>query len=183
VRVEKYGLLKSCSKEQSTSRPVRTNEDLLSRIYSCLLSAIVFSSNFAEGSGISYQGNDQTPRKALQDIDEQTHMILDEFEDSDDDDDEEQSARGSQHSLSSINLENFTLHLPDSNTTAGSDHDKGDFESVHSTEYRDYTSENPNIQASTPKQVKEEKDVDPRMSVVVRDAAYTTYFAILYYVS
>ncbi|KAF4617497.1 hypothetical protein D9613_006079 [Agrocybe pediades] len=167
-------------KPLSEGRKICASRKLLSRAE---YFQAMFSSNFAEGSGIGHESN-QTPRVATQDLDEQTHMILDEFEDSDDDDDDEKEQSGdqSERSLSSINLQNFSLHLPDSNTTAESDQDKSDFESVHSADYHGYSGEDSEAQATTPRKFTEEKNFDPKMSIVVQDAAYTTYFAILYYI-
>lgn len=132
----------------------------------------MFSSNFAEGS---YQSGDHatTPRSVPHNIRQgppHLNLILDEFEDSDNDDEEEEA----QPSNSPRQADDSVFFLPDSNQD---DFDKVD---VQSTGTNDQFSSPQTEPSNLPDEAS--KTADSKMTIVVRDAAYTTYRAMLYYV-
>uniref|UniRef100_A0A8H8CH56 MATH domain-containing protein n=1 Tax=Psilocybe cubensis TaxID=181762 RepID=A0A8H8CH56_PSICU len=106
------------------------------------------------------------------------NMILDEFEDSDNDDEEFSESR-SRRLSSSDGTDDFALSLPDSNT------EDGDRSETQSTISEAHFASPPTEPFSEPvKSIQETiASVPPKMTIVVRDAAYNTYRAMLYYVN
>ncbi|KAF8158296.1 hypothetical protein B0H34DRAFT_708202 [Crassisporium funariophilum] len=149
----------------------------------------MFSSNFAEGAG---DAMDQTPRSLSRDLISPTtpHMslIMDEFEDSDNEDDEElltSSPLHSNHDMvsdSSAAVAELSMLLADSSSA---DSDKQEPEGTQSADSSVPSPRSSIIEPppSVSQQSRQEASVIfPKMTVVVRDVAYTTYRAMLYYI-
>jgi hypothetical protein len=140
----------------------------------------VFNSNFVEGYSEPADHN-QTPRTATHDIRRSPltlNPILDEFEDSDNEDDRDLPANSSQQlSNSSSGIEGVLL-LGDSNLA---DSDRTESEGTQSSD--SHTSIPPVLVVTPEAQYRDQSTTLPKIKIVVRDAAYTTYRAMLYYVS
>lgn len=141
----------------------------------------MFNSNFAEGVSDPVEHSLGTPRTATHTArrsHRRLNMILDEFEDSDNDDEESPVTR-SRRLSSSDGTDDFALSLPDSNT------EDGDRSETQSTISEDRFVSPPSEPYADPVKVTTENtpNVSPKMTIVVRDAAYNTYRAMLYYVS
>ncbi|KAF6757529.1 hypothetical protein DFP72DRAFT_891381 [Ephemerocybe angulata] len=149
--------------------------------------ATMFNSNFSEGLGTGLSVSHETPRISSRSLGSGSprssfsSSIMDEFEDSDDEDDEvlDTCLTDGQGTTSSISTEEFSLILADTHIVeADSEHPDDGI---------------PNISLSRPASPAEsigsvgkdnhsKDDGGPRsMTVVVKDVAYSTYKAILYY--
>lgn len=139
---------------------------------------LVFNSNFVEG----YSEHDQTPRTAIQDIRRSPstpNPILDEFEDSDNEDDGDLPANSWQKfSNSSSGIEEVSLLLADTNPA---DSDRMESEGTQLSD--SHTSIPPAFVLGPEAQYRDQSTALSKIKIVVRDAAYTTYRAMLYYVS
>jgi hypothetical protein len=142
----------------------------------------VFSSNFAEGA-MDPKDIDQTPRTMTRDIKKsppQLNILLDEFEDSDNefDDGDHPDAMAIDSLGSSTNgHEEDSMLMLDSHT---GDWEGLDAEGVQSTDSHVSSTE---IAPSTNVQEPIASTDSSKLTIVVKDAAYTTYRAMLYYVS
>ena len=140
--------------------------------------SLVFNSNFVEGHS-NHADHNQTPRTATQDLwrsPPTPNPILDEFEDSDNEDDGDLPANSSQQ-FSNSSIEEVSLLLGDSNRAES---DKTESEGTQPSD----------ADASTcpafvvePEAYRDQSTALPKIKIVVKDAAYTTYRAMLYYVS
>lgn len=160
-----------------TSRGFRSK----TRSYANIPYPLVFNSNFVEGYS-EHADHNQTPRTATQDIGRSPftpNPILDEFEDSDNEDDGDLPANSSQQfSNSSSGIEEVSLLLADSNRA---DSDRTEAEGTQSS---DSHISAPSALVLRPEALhRDQSTALPKMKIVVRDAAYTTYRAMLYYVS
>ncbi|KAH9480518.1 hypothetical protein JR316_0007118 [Psilocybe cubensis] len=140
----------------------------------------MFNSNFAEGVSDPLEqsiGTPQTISHTSRRSHRRLNMILDEFEDSDNDDEEFSESR-SRRLSSSDGTDDFALSLPDSNT------EDGDRSETQSTISEAHFASPPTEPFSEPvKSIQETiASVPPKMTIVVRDAAYNTYRAMLYYI-
>ncbi|PPQ89651.1 hypothetical protein CVT25_013838 [Psilocybe cyanescens] len=140
----------------------------------------MFNSNFAEGISEPVEHLLGTPRKATQNTRRshpQLNMILDEFEDSDDEDDESPQTK-SRRLSSSDGTDDCALSLPDSNPE---DVDKFETQSTISDDQFGSPPTDPSNNTINIR-LDDETNMAPKMTIVVRDAAYNTYRAMLYYV-
>jgi hypothetical protein len=146
----------------------------------------VFSSNFAEGSTGTI---DQTPRTATRPLESPatSHMslIMSDFEDSDGEDDETLLSFSLQSDRDSTDLSEGVADIPmlllvDS-TPANPD--RQDTEGMQSA---DSHMPGPMVNGSPPLRahasLPEPQVSPPKLTIVIRDVAYTTYYAMLYYV-
>lgn len=175
---ERSGLPKNYFKDLSTSKPVGL---LILHLASSLTLFAVFNSNFAEGISEPVEHLLGTPRKATQNTRRshpQLNMILDEFEDSDDEDDESPQTK-SRRLSSSDGTDDCALSLPDSNPE---DVDKFETQSTISDDQFGSPPTDPSNNTINIR-LDDETNMAPKMTIVVRDAAYNTYRAMLYYVS
>lgn len=140
----------------------------------------MFNSNFVEGYS-EHADHNQTPRNATQDIGRSPptpNPILDEFEDSDNEDDGDLPVNSSQQFLNSSGIEEVSLLLADSNHA---DSDRTESEGTQSSEPHIST---PSALVLRPEALyRDQSTSSSKIKIVVRDAAYTTYRAMLYYVS
>jgi len=150
------------------------------RSYANRSCSLVFNSNFAEGYS-EHADYNQTPRTATRDMGRSPptpNPILDEFEDSDNEDDGDFPAASSQQfSNSSSGIEEVSLLLADSNRA---DSDRTESEGTQSSDGD--TSTSPAL-VLEPESYRDQSPALPKIKIVVKDAAYTTYRAMLYYVS
>jgi len=142
----------------------------------------VFNSNFAEGSS-DHVDRDQTPRTAAQDIRQSPPTlspILDEFEDSDNEDDAALPADPSQP-FSNLwsGTEEVSLLLEDSNPA---DSDRMESEGTQSSDSHTSSPPTRSLILKPESEYQDQSTALPKVKIVVRDAAYTTYRAMLYYV-
>ncbi|KAF8195411.1 hypothetical protein BJ912DRAFT_956877 [Pholiota molesta] len=141
----------------------------------------MFSSNFAEGA-MDPKDIDQTPRTMTRDIKKsppQLNILLDEFEDSDNefDDGDHPDAMAVDSLGSSTNgHEEDSMLMLDSHT---GDWEGLDAEGVQSTDSHVSSTE---IAPSTNVQEPIASTDSSKLTIVVKDAAYTTYRAMLYYI-
>ena len=144
----------------------------------------MFNSNFVEGSFGDHVDCNQTPRTATQDIRRRPptlSSILDEFEDSDIEDDGELPAESSQQ-ISNLpgGTEDMSLLLEDANPA---DSDRMESEGTQSSDSHISTPPTQSLVFKPESEYQDQSMALPKTLIVVRDAAYTTYRAMLYYVS
>ena len=145
--------------------------------------SLVFSSNFVEGSTGTI---DQTPRTTTRPLGSPatSHMslIMNDFEDSDGEDDETLLSFSLQSDRDSTDLpEGVTDTLMLDSTPANPD--RQDNEGIQSA---DSHMPGPMVNGSPPLRahasLPEPEVSPPKLTIVIRDVAYTTYYAMLYYV-
>ena len=145
----------------------------------------VFSSNFAEGSTGTI---DHTPRTTTRPLESPStsHMslIMNDFEDSDGEDDETLLSFSLQSDSDSTDLSEGVADTPMllDTTPANPDTSRQDTEGMQSA---DSHIPGPMINGSPPLRAHTslpEPQASPKLTIVIRDVAYTTYYAMLYYV-
>lgn len=170
-----YGLHVAFSDVLNITMPVRyiLNKDFL-QLFSIIIH-LVFSHGFSEAS----QLNDQlalTPKTS------ESGFVMNEFEDSDDEEDEgperDVSHIEAEHAISrrsSFSIESLSTSVLD-NAFEDTDN-KGETQTSQSI-----TSSPPDAYVDIPMQEPDPAPNHKAITVVVKDVAYTTYYAILYYV-
>ncbi|KIM43361.1 hypothetical protein M413DRAFT_444189 [Hebeloma cylindrosporum] len=142
----------------------------------------MFNSNFVEGYS-EHADDNQTPRSATRDIRRSpptASLILDEFEDSDTEDEGDLPANSPrQFSNSSRRIEEVSLLLADSNPAES---DRMEIEGTQSSESCASTPPAQPLVLRPETQYRDQSTALPKIKIVVRDAAYTTYYAMLYYI-
>lgn len=147
----------------------------------------MFSSNFAEGSNAT-NDVDHTPRTTNRDIRRsppQLNLLLDEFEDSDNEfDDDVTPPQVVQNNDSPLDSTSGTEESPglllESQTM---DWDRVESDGTQSAEPHTSSPQFRLIPLSSDIQTSGSVNNTSKISIVVKDAAYTTYKAMLYYVS
>lgn len=144
--------------------------------------SIVFSSNFAEGSTGTI---DHTPRTATRPLESPStsHMslIMNDFEDSDGEDDETLLSFSLQSDRDSTDLSEDVADTPMLLDTTPANPDRQDTEGIQSA---DSHMPGPIVNGSPPLRAHASLPElqAQRQTIVIRDVAYTTYYAMLYYV-
>ena len=147
----------------------------------------MFSSNFAEGSNTAHDVN-QTPRTTNRYIKRsppQLNLLLDEFEDSDNEFDDDliphQAFQSNDRPMDSTNgTEDQPGLLLESQTM---DWDRIESDGTQSAEPHVSSPQLRLVPLSSDDQTSGSVNNTSKTSIVVKDAAYTTYKAVLYYVS
>ena len=143
--------------------------------------SLVFCSNFVEGS---IETIDQTPRTANKPLESPAtphlSLIMNDFEDSDDEDDEAllhfslQSDRDNIDLSVSEGIADTSMLLDSTPSNPGPE------------ESEDSHMSGPMLSGSPPSRahasLHEPPLTPPKLTIVIRDVAYTTYYAMLYYV-
>ena len=143
--------------------------------------SLVFSSNFAEGSTGTI---DQTPRTTTRSLESPSHisLIMNDFEDSDGEDDETLLSFSLQSDRDSTDLSEGVADTPMLLDSTPANPDRQDTEGMQSA---DSHMPGPMVNESPPLRAPaslHEPQVSPKLTIVIRDVAYTTYYAMLYYV-
>lgn len=144
----------------------------------------MFCSNFVEGSTETI---DQTPRAATRPLESpatpHTSLIMNDFEDSDGEDDETLLPFSSQADRDGADLSEGVADTPMLLDSTPANPDRQDPEGIQSAD-----SHIPGIivngsPLSAHASLHESPVTPPKLTIVIRDVAYTTYYAMLYYVS
>ncbi|KJA24031.1 hypothetical protein HYPSUDRAFT_65842 [Hypholoma sublateritium FD-334 SS-4] len=148
----------------------------------------MFSSNFAEGSNTTNDAN-QTPRTTNRDIRScppQLNLLLDEFEDSDNEfDDDLTPLQAFQTNDDPVDATNGTEESPGlllSMESQTMDWDRVESDGTQSAEAHTSSPQLRLIPLTSDIQTAGPVNNTSKMSIVVKDAAYTTYKAMLYYI-
>ena len=146
--------------------------------------SLVFCSNFAEGSTGTI---DYTPRTMTRPLESPatSHMslIMNDFEDSDGEDDETLLSFSMQSDRDNTDLSEDVADTSMLLDSTPANPDKQDTEGM---QYADSHTTGPMVNGSPPLRarasLRELKVSPPKLTIVIRDVAYTTYYAMLYYV-
>lgn len=148
--------------------------------------SLVFSSNFAEGSTGTI---DHTPRTTTRSLESPStsHMslIMNDFEDSDGEDDETLLSFSLQSDRDSTDLPEGVADAPMLLDSTPANPDRQDTEGIQSADSH-IPGPGPMVNGSPPPRahasLPEAQVSPPKLTIVIRDVAYTTYYAMLYYV-
>jgi hypothetical protein len=146
--------------------------------------SLVFCSNFVEGST---EAIDQTPRAAARPLESPAtpdmSLIMNDFEDSDGEDDETLLSFSLQSDRDNTDLSEGVADTPMILDSTPANPDRQDTEGIQSA---DSHMPGPMVNGSPPLRAHallHEPQVSPsKLTIVIRDVAYTTYYAMLYYV-
>jgi hypothetical protein len=146
--------------------------------------SLVFCSNFAEGSTGTI---DQTPRTTARPLESPAtpHMslIMNDFEDSDGEDDETLLSFSLQSDRDNTDLSEGIADTPMLLDSMPANPDRQDTEGMQSA---DSHMPGPVVNGSPPLRahasLHEPQVSPPKLTIVIQDVAYTTYYAMLYYV-
>lgn len=144
--------------------------------------SLVFCSNFTEASTGTI---DQTPRTTARSLESpatpQMSLIMNDFEDSDGEDDETLLSFSLQSDRDNTDLSEGIADTPMLLDSTPANPDRQDAESA------DSHLPGPMVNGSPPPgahaSLHEPQVSPPTLTIVIRDVAYTTYYAMLYYVS
>jgi hypothetical protein len=148
--------------------------------------SLVFSSNFAEGSTGTI---DHTPRTTTRPLESPStsHMslIMNDFEDSDGEDDETLLSFSLQSDRDSTDISEGVADTPMLLDTTPANPDRQDTEGMQSADSHipgplAVINGSPPLRAHA--SLPEPQVSPPKLTIVIRDVAYTTYYAMLYYV-
>lgn len=146
--------------------------------------SLVFSSNFAEGSTGTI---DHTPRTTTRSLESPAtshiSLIMNDFEDSDGEDDETLLSFSLQSDRDSTDLSEGVVDTQMLLDSTLANPDRQDTDGIQSA---DSHMPGPMINGSPPQRANapllEPQVSPPKLTIVIRDVAYTTYYAMLYYV-
>ena len=144
----------------------------------------MFCSNFVEGSTETI---DQTPRTTARPLESPTspHMslIMNDFEDSDGEDDETLLSSSLQSDRDNTDISEDVVDAPMLLDSTPANPDRQDTEGIQSA---DSHTPGPMVNGSPPPRahasLHDPQVSPPKLTIVIRDVAYTTYYAMLYYV-
>ncbi|KAJ2935132.1 hypothetical protein H1R20_g1985, partial [Candolleomyces eurysporus] len=172
--------------DSRTARRIWASKKILSRAD---YFSTMFSSNFAEGVGLAISHG--TPKPSSRSLSSPkssfSAVFEDEFEDSDDDDDEVLAASlsfdGQDAMTSSISTEEFSMLMADTHVVEVEQSESAiPLISVSRPPSPMETEAAASSSKNTDNQHRREIDKPQTMAIVIKDVAYSTYKAILYYI-